>query len=443
MFNKINRLDFTKPGWILLLASMLSAVGSTPAGAGELGDIAGSWTVLVMIPDAAQLAELEVSETETGLLARIKSPLGEGEIDDIELDGDTYILTYMMDLGDQPMDIQITGTLVDEILSGTILVGGGAMELDYKAAHAGTEQAAALEAEAAASGAHEAHGEPFDTQAIQGDWVMKVSTFRGDRYVDLSVGESEGSLTAEFQMPPPLEVSPVEEITVQGDRLVMSFKVKFGNSDFDMTINLAQTEEIFTGKMEDNSGLFTSDITVMTKEAAAVEQAENEAAGNDGDDDDDDVREDKTISIDEKSITISHSTPKTDGPSYPELDGLADGSVVRFVESFATKLRTECELQFGDIVVPIENVSKDYPGVYSVWLRRQGDQWSLVFNDRPDIWGTQHDPAADRCEVPLAFSTSEEAARKFNIDLEQDEQGGTIRIAWGDKLWETSFTARP
>lgn len=117
----------------------------------KLEDLVGEWLVLVLLPEGPQVANINVEGDAEGLTATLISPLGENQIDDIMLEDGEHVLTYMMDLGGQPMDIQVLAVVAEESLEGTILVGGGAMELAIEGARTGTALADELQARADAA----------------------------------------------------------------------------------------------------------------------------------------------------------------------------------------------------------------------------------------------------------------------------------------------------
>lgn len=117
----------------------------------KLEDLVGKWLVLVLLPEGPQVANIDVQGDANGLTATLVSPLGENIIEDIALEDGQHVMTYMMDLGGQPMDIQVAANVTGETLAGTILVGGGAMELNIEGAKEGTDAAAALQARADAA----------------------------------------------------------------------------------------------------------------------------------------------------------------------------------------------------------------------------------------------------------------------------------------------------
>ena len=120
----------------------------------------------------------------------------------------------------------------------------------------------------------------------------------------------------------------------------------------------------------------------------------------------------------------------------------SDGVIVRFVESAALKLRNDLDITFGDTVIETGIHAENYPGVYSIWLKKVGDEWHLVFNKKSDVWGTQHDPEADVAEITIESGPAEEAAENLTLKLEADgENGGILMIIWGDQQWTAKFTS--
>ena len=110
-----------------------------------------------------------------------------------------------------------------------------------------------------------------------------------------------------------------------------------------------------------------------------------------------------------------------------------------FTQGRATKLLTEADLHFGDVVVKQGNAHETYPGVYSLWLKKTADGWHLVANEHADIWGTQHRDEADAAEIPLTVAKTDEEQEVFEVELVEEGQGGTLKIAWGDTQWTADF----
>lgn len=132
-----------------------------------------------------------------------------------------------------------------------------------------------------------------------------------------------------------------------------------------------------------------------------------------------------------------------DGADYAEIDTLKPGANVRFLKAPAMKLKTEKSLKFGDKIVKTGNVSPKFAGVYSVWVKKTADGWSLVFNNDSDIWGTMRDPAADAVEIPLTHEKLETDAPILTVKMEKKEAANELAISWGAHKWTTAFTVEP
>lgn len=141
-------------------------------------------------------------------------------------------------------------------------------------------------------------------------------------------------------------------------------------------------------------------------------------------------------------VSVSAGVPKTAGREYSEMESLAEGKVVRFFDAAAIKLSTDRDLLFGETRVPKENVAPGYPGVYSLWLQRTSDGWRLVFNEKADVWGTQHDPAADVASVPLPHTRVDGMTLELAVKLQASAQrdGSWLLVFhWGEHRWDAQF----
>ena len=146
------------------------------------------------------------------------------------------------------------------------------------------------------------------------------------------------------------------------------------------------------------------------------------------------------LDLDGEIVRITYVAQQTKSPDFKAIAGMKDGDVVRFTRARAAKLFTDVDLRFGNEIIMAENAGKNYPGVYSLWLKKAGSGWNLVFNSEPDIWGTMRDPGKDVAEVPLVSSKLSEEERKFVVDLTEDGDGGVLRLAWGPNEWKTKFS---
>ena len=135
----------------------------------------------------------------------------------------------------------------------------------------------------------------------------------------------------------------------------------------------------------------------------------------------------------------------TDGVDFGALESIGDGDLVRLTQGAVIRLRSEVPLRFGDTLVPTGNLAPDFPGSYGLWLRAAGSGWALVFNNEPDSWGTQHDPAFDAAEVDIEHTHGgpyEDRPLAVSL-LPVDDDEGRLVIYWGQHTWTADFTIEP
>ena len=129
-----------------------------------------------------------------------------------------------------------------------------------------------------------------------------------------------------------------------------------------------------------------------------------------------------------------------DEVDYPNLESTPDGAVVELVRAPVLRLRSDVALRFGRSELPTANLAAGFAGSYGLWLKRAGDGWRFVFNDEPDSWGTQHDPAFDAAEVPAEYSRAAGAFRPLGITLAPaGAEGGRLVVHWGPHEWAADF----
>jgi hypothetical protein len=141
-------------------------------------------------------------------------------------------------------------------------------------------------------------------------------------------------------------------------------------------------------------------------------------------------------------VNVSFGVPKFAGREYTEMESVAEGKVVRFFDSAAIKLATDRDLLFGETRIRKANVAPGYPGVYSLWLQRTGNGWRLVFNEKADVWGTQHEPAADVASVPLQHTRVDGMTPELAVKLQASAQGDgswLLVFHWGEHRWDAQF----
>jgi hypothetical protein len=154
-----------------------------------------------------------------------------------------------------------------------------------------------------------------------------------------------------------------------------------------------------------------------------------------------------TLELGEAEVAAHVGKLATSSDDYQALAALEPGAVLELPGAAACKLRTEVDLRFGDAVLPTGNVSPDFAGLYSFWLRAPVEgsaEWRLVLNDEADVWGTQRDPARDRVEVPLEHEVVADEAKELTVALTaQGVDGGLLELRWGTYRWRASFIAAP
>ena len=135
----------------------------------------------------------------------------------------------------------------------------------------------------------------------------------------------------------------------------------------------------------------------------------------------------------------------TDGVDFAALESIGDGDLVELTEGAVIRLRSEVPLRFGDTLIPTDNLAPDFPGSYGLWLRASGPGWTLVFNNEPDSWGTQHDPAFDAAEIDIDHTHGgpyEERPLGVSLLPVGDDEGRLV-IVWGQHVWAADFTIEP
>jgi hypothetical protein len=130
-----------------------------------------------------------------------------------------------------------------------------------------------------------------------------------------------------------------------------------------------------------------------------------------------------------------------DGPDYARLASTPDNAVVTHTQGPVPRLVTEAPLRFGTTTIPTGNLGKEFPGSYGLWLKRSGTSWRLVFNNEPDVWGTQHNARSDASEIALQHSEGPDAARPFAVAFAPTgPDRGRLLIMWGPHEWSADFT---
>jgi len=132
------------------------------------------------------------------------------------------------------------------------------------------------------------------------------------------------------------------------------------------------------------------------------------------------------------SITVDYGRPALKGRDM--LSQLLEGSFWRMGMNQATVLATPVDLAFG--------ATKIAKGSYSLWLKKEGAKYLLVFNSQTGQWGTQHDPAKDVASVALKSEPLKDAVETFTVDLKPASKGGEFGLSWGAMRLSAGFETR-
>jgi len=129
------------------------------------------------------------------------------------------------------------------------------------------------------------------------------------------------------------------------------------------------------------------------------------------------------------SITVDFGRPELKGRDM--LSQLQDGAFWRMGMNQATVLTTPVDLTFGS--------TKIAKGSYSLWLKKAGEAFQLVFNSQTGQWGTQHDPSKDVSSVDMKKTPLASPVETFTIELAPSASGGSFDLSWGATKLDAPF----
>jgi hypothetical protein len=108
------------------------------------------------------------------------------------------------------------------------------------------------------------------------------------------------------------------------------------------------------------------------------------------------------------------------------------GTLWRLGKDTATRLETDADLKFGDLVVPA--------GSYSLFARRVDEKnWELIVNEQTGQWGTEHDVEMDLGHAPLIWESKGDSTDQFTIEIASVADGGELRFIWGTHVLKGKF----
>lgn len=82
-------------------------------------------------------------------------------------------------------------------------------------------------------------------------------------------------------------------------------------------------------------------------------------------------------------------------------------------------------------------------GKYTIFvLPKASEQWTLMFNKKTGIWGTDYEPSNDVLRVPMKTESLPDLVEKLRFSISPAEQGGVIQIEWEKTKASVDFTLR-
>lgn len=266
-------------------------------------------------------------------------------------------------------------------------------------------------------------------ERYEGAWVVSMDFNGNEMKFNLNVSNLDGKVgaTIDSQMQP--EPQAIETITETAEGLDFEFTLGFSGQEFKMHLVAKESAGTLSGTLAEQNKIFSGEITGRKAEKEDLVQGRRGSP-----------TETRIRLGDNQKIRVTFGNLKLASDDYSKFQKVKTGDVFKFVGSRATKLSTDADLAFGDKIVKAHNFSENYPGVYSLWLKKTDEGWNLVFNQQPDIWGTQHESEFDVAEVALQSTTLDEKANEFLVKLEETDNGAQLNMAWGNTQWSAPFS---
>lgn len=274
-----------------------------------------------------------------------------------------------------------------------------------------------------------------DAQPYIGAWTVTMDIGGRSIKMSLDIVDLDGKVGATLDSPQMPEPQALEDVSITEEGLVLLYEANFGGNTLKMRITAHEEAEGLAGSIAEQSGLFSATFTALPRvEGDTAEDFEQRERGRRP------APTQTKLTFGKDKMRILFANLKLDSKDHEALDKLEDGEVFSFVGGRATKLFTDADLTFADTVVKEGNAAPNYPGVYSLWLKKTPEGWRLVFNEESDVWGTQYNVDADAHEIGLTTAQVEESMDTFKVVLKETDDGGSITIAWGTTRWTADFT---
>ena len=272
------------------------------------------------------------------------------------------------------------------------------------------------------------------TRDFIGNWTISMDMGGRTMNFDLVLKDIDGKIGGTIdsaRQPEPVAIDSMA-MDEQGN-LIMDYEMSFGSQSFKLQFIASLVAEGLEGDVKESSGLFEAAFTATPSEENP-EESQQRRRNRRG------AANQARLRLDGgDNLRVSFGPLKADSEDHKRLEELGDGEVFEFVGGRATKLFTDVDMVFPDATVKTHNAAPNYPGVYSLWLKKADDSWVLVFNEEADIWGTMHNSESDAAEISLEVAKLDEPASTFKVELEKTDAGGQLRILWGDTVWTADF----
>jgi hypothetical protein len=289
---------------------------------------------------------------------------------------------------------------------------------------------------------------PAEVADYLGTWTLSAEIQGRPVELTLEIADMSGAVQAALKTGMRPEPQLIDQITKSDAGLDLGYNASFGGNTMRVHLKASLADGKLTGTFGDENGLFSAPFTgTRAAEAAGIVEAAL-ATGGDSAAPQGQRRgrrglasNQAQLAVGDKNVRILFGELAVGSPDHESFLATGEGAVFEYPGSRCFKLFTDLDLQFGATKVAAENIAPNYPGVYGLWLKKTADGWRLVFNEEGDVWGTMHDPAKDVAEVPLEVAKLDAPKEELEISLaEEGENGGVLRIAWGDTAWSAKFS---
>ena len=137
------------------------------------------------------------------------------------------------------------------------------------------------------------------------------------------------------------------------------------------------------------------------------------------------------ITLGATQVSINYGRPELQGRDM--LSQVRYGQIWRLGMNEATIFETNSDLTLGDTVIQA--------GRYSIWAKKVSpEDWTLIFNSEPDVWGLEHNPASDIAEIGLETSDLAETVERFTIELHPiDDANAEVLMKWATLQLRLAF----